>query len=126
MPVVRSAEAPIFTLPGVRFNGLTAPSQGASELSAWHMHVAPHTSNGEPHWLDHEEVFVVVGGALDILVNGVTNTLYEGDAISVPAGAHIQAGNSNDAPAHAVVCIPAGTRATMVNGQEIGTPPWAQ
>lgn len=126
MPIIRSAESPIFTLPGVRFTGLTAPSRGASELSTWRLLIAPHTPLGEAHWLDHEEVFIVISGALDIAINGTTTMLCAGDAISVPAGARIQAGDSGDDPAEAVVCVPAGTRATMASGEEVGTPPWAQ
>ena len=126
MTIIRSAEAPTYTLPGVQFHGLTAPSRGASELSTWRLRIAPHVPRGEAHWLDHEEVFIVVSGALDVTVNDMTTTLYAGDAVSVPAGARIQAGNSGDDPTEAVVCVPAGTRATMASGQEIGTPPWAQ
>lgn len=126
MPIIRSAESPTFTLPGVQFDGLTSPSRGASELSTWRLRIAPHTPQGAAHWLDHEEVFIVIGGALDVTIDGASSVLYAGDAISVPAGARIQAGNSGSDPAEAVVCVPAGTRATMASGQEIGTPPWAQ
>lgn len=126
MSIIRSAESPTFTLPDVQFNGLTAPSRGASELATWRLRIAPHTPHGEAHWLDHEEVFIVVSGALDITVDETTTILYAGDAVSVPAGARIQAGNTGDDPAEAVVCVPAGTRATMASGQEIGTPPWAR
>lgn len=126
MSVIRAAAAPTFALPGIEFTGLTAPSRGASEICTWHLHIAPHTPSGEPHWLDHEEVFVVISGALTVTSNGLTDTLQSGDAIAVPARAHLQVSNTSDAPAHALVCIPVGFRATMASGEAVGTPPWAQ
>jgi mannose-6-phosphate isomerase-like protein (cupin superfamily) len=122
---VRAADAPAFTLPGVEFRGLTAPSRGARELCTWHLYVAPGPA-GEPHSLDHEEVFVVIEGQLMIRIDGVESTLLSGDAIAVPAGTQLQVANISDETAHALVCIAAGFQATMVNGQHIGTPPWAQ
>ena len=47
MAVVRAAEAPTFTLPRVRFVGLTAPSRGASEICTWRLYVEPHAPSAE-------------------------------------------------------------------------------
>ncbi len=125
MPVVRAAEAPTFNLPGIRFVGLTAPSRGASEICTWHLHVEPHAPGGEPHWLDHEEVFILLEGKLHVVMNDVQVSLAAGDALAVPANARLQLSNPDDAPAHALVCIPAGFQAYL-HGESIGTPPWAQ
>ena len=35
MPVIRSTNAPTFTVDGFHFVGLTSPSRGASELCTW-------------------------------------------------------------------------------------------
>jgi mannose-6-phosphate isomerase-like protein (cupin superfamily) len=125
MSVVRAAEAPTFNLPGIRFVGLTAPSRGASEICTWHLHVEPHTPGGEPHWLDHEEVFILLEGTLRVMVDDELVSLAAGDALAVPANAHLHVSNPEDAPAHALVCVPAGFQA-FTQKEQLGTPPWAQ
>lgn len=125
MPVTRAAEAPAFTLPGFRFISLTTPSRGASELCTWHLYVEPQAFSGAPHWLDHEEVFVLLEGTLQAIVDGERVSLAAGDALVVPAHTRLQLSNPGDSPAHALVCIAAGFQA-FADGQTIDTPPWAQ
>jgi mannose-6-phosphate isomerase-like protein (cupin superfamily) len=125
MPVTRAAEAPTFTLPGFRFVSLTTPSRGASEICTWHLHVEPQAPGGEPHWLDHEEVFVLLEGTLNAVINDEQVSLAAGDALTVPALARLQLSNPADSPAHALVCIAAGFQG-FTAAQNIGTPPWAQ
>ena len=126
MPHIRAAEAPVFTLHGLDFHGLTAPSRGTLELCTWRLCVAPNYSAGEAHRLNREEVFIGLNGQLEIRVNGVIETLPPGDAITVPAGAQLQIANPSGAEAQALVCIAAGFTAVMADGQVVGTPPWAQ
>ncbi len=125
MPVVHSTNAPTFTVDGFHFIGLTSPKRGASELCTWRLEIEPHAKS-EAHWLDHEEVFVLLDGVITISVEGETFDLKEGDAISVPARSLLQLANSHERAAHAVVCLPVGAHGTMADGREIGTPPWAQ
>jgi mannose-6-phosphate isomerase-like protein (cupin superfamily) len=125
MPVTRAADAPTFTMPGIRFTGLTAPSRGASEICSWHLYVEPNSSGGQPHWLDHEEVFILLEGTLNAVLNDEQVSLAAGDALTVPAHARLQIANPGATAAHAVVCVPAGFHAFTGEG-EIGTPPWAQ
>ena len=125
MSYVSAADAPVFTLPGVEFRGLTAPSRGARELCTWRLTVVPQHRDGDGHSLDHEEVFVVLEGQLTVTVNGVAETLAPGDAIAVPAGVQLQIANPGNVPAQALACIAAGFQAVMADGQHIGTPPWA-
>jgi mannose-6-phosphate isomerase-like protein (cupin superfamily) len=125
MTVVRAAEAPTFNLPGIRFVGLTAPSRGASEICTWHLYVQPHVPSGEPHWLDHEEVFILLEGKLEVMVDDEQVRLDVGDALVAPANAHLQVWNPSDQLAHAVVCVPAGFQA-FTQKEQLGTPPWAQ
>lgn len=102
----------------------SAPNRGANELCTWQLEVEPHAQS-EPHHLDHEEVFILLDGTITISVAGESVELHAGDALSVPAHAQLQLTGSGEQGAHAIVCIPAGTHATMADGQEIGTPPWA-
>lgn len=127
MSIVRATEAPIFELPGTRFTALTAPSRGATELSTWILELEPGSGkDGQKHWLDHEEVFIVLNGVLTASVNDEEAEIKPGDALSVPARALMAISNRGEVPVRAVVCIPAGTQATFADGQEIGTPPWAK
>jgi mannose-6-phosphate isomerase-like protein (cupin superfamily) len=125
MPIVRAANAPAFTLEGFHFIGLTAPSRGASELCTWRLKIDPQ-ARSEAHWLDHEEVFILLDGAITISIAGEDNELHAGDAISVPARSLLQLTNPYEIAAHALVCLPAGARGTMADGRQVGTPPWAQ
>lgn len=125
MPVVRITNAPTFTTDGFHFTGLTAPSRGASEICTWRLEIEPHAKSAA-HWLNHEEVFVLLDGTITISVAGENIELHPGDALSVPARSLLQLISTDDTSAHAVVCLPAGARATMGDGREIGTPPWAQ
>jgi len=125
MNITLATEAPLFSLPGIHFTGHTAPSRGASELCTWRLQVDPGII-GDPHRLDREEVFVILEGSLTVTVNDEEATLQEGDSLAVPAGALLRVGNRGTAPAQAIVCLPAGARATMEDGREFGIPPWAR
>ncbi len=125
MPVIRAANAPTFTIDGFHFTGLTAPSRGASELCTWRLEIEPHAES-EAHWLDHEEVFILLDGAITISVAGEDIALQAGDALSVPARSPLQLINTSGVTAHVLVCLPAGAQGTMTDGREVGTPPWAQ
>ena len=65
-------------------------------------------------------------GSISVSVGGESIQLNAGDALSIPAQTLLQLMGSSESTAHAVVCIPAGTHATMANGQEVGVPPWAK
>ena len=120
MSVVRAAEAPTFNLPGIRFVGLTAPSRGASEICTWHLHVEPRAPSGEPHWLDHEEVFILLEGKLHVVMNDVQVSLAAGDALAVPANAPTftmpQTVVSGSVYAVTVQTQPTGEVCTVANG----------
>ncbi len=125
MPVVREKDAPIFDLDGFHFHGLTAPSRGATELCTWRLDIAP-GAESEAHQIDHEEVFIVLGGSVTIITAAETIELHVGDALSMPAHTQFYLKNERQESAHLVVCLPVGIRAIMADGREVGTPPWAQ
>jgi mannose-6-phosphate isomerase-like protein (cupin superfamily) len=120
------AEAPVFSLPGLEFRGLTSPSRGAHEICTWHLYLAPDRPSDEAHSLDREEVFIALDGRLSVYINGECTTLTPGDAIAVPAGAQLQLANPDSATAHALVCISAGFQGMTADGRVLETPPWAQ
>ena len=125
MPVVRASDAPIFEVPGFYCSGQTAPSRGATEICTWRIRVEP-GAQSEAHWLDHEEIFLLLDGTLHCSVADQEIEITPGDALSVPAGSLLQIANRGAQPAHAIACLPVGTQATRTDGHVIGTPPWAR
>ena len=125
MPVIHAAEAPTFELPGTHFTGYTAPSRGAEEICTWRLRIDPGVQ-AEGHWLDHEEIFIVLDGTLSGSVAGEEIELNAGDALSVPAQAMLQLANRGTQPVVAIACLPVGAQGTMASGQVVGTPSWAR
>lgn len=123
MHVIRSAQAPRFELPGIRFDALAAPSRGSSQICTWRLTVDPDLRSPEPHTIDRDEVFMVLAGAIRLTPD--SDVLGPGDACVVPAGQPIQLVNPNPEPAQVYVAIAAGFSATTADGTAIGTPPWA-
>ncbi len=125
MAVVRSADAPTFEVPGFEFIGQTAPSRGGTEISTWRLTVLPGASSAL-HFLDREEVFLVLDGAVVFTLAGADIEAGAGDALSVPAHTTLSLRNPSAEPAHLIACLPSDGKATMADGTEIGTPPWAK
>lgn len=121
--VTTAAAAPHFELPGVEFIAGAAPSRGCADLCVWTLAVAPGHTSGQAHTLDRDEVFTVTSGT--IRLQDDAEPLTAGDTAVVPAGAPIQLANPGAVPASVVVAIQAGFRATMADGTDVGTPPWA-
>jgi mannose-6-phosphate isomerase-like protein (cupin superfamily) len=124
MTVIRSAEAPTFEVPGVRFTGFASPSRGCAELCTWHITVEPKLVSPASHRVDRDEVFMVTSGRVRITPSGPV--VEAGDAVVVPAGTPIRLENPADVPAQLFVAIRSGFTATAEDGTLIGTPPWAQ
>ena len=122
MPVITSADAPTFEVPGVRFTGLAAPSRGASENSVWTITVEPGTP-GAPHSVTREEIFVATEGAGEIRIGAETIALRPGDAAVVPPHTEFALANPHAEPFRAVVVLPVGGQAVTADGAF--TPPWA-
>ena len=123
MPIISAADAVRFTLPGIEFTGLAAPSRGASESSVWFVRIAPGTA-GTPHRLTREEVIVAIEGKARATLGEQSHDLEAGGAIVVPAGADFSLENPYDVPFRAIAVLPVGGQAIV--GPETFTPPWAQ
>jgi len=123
MPMISGATAPQFTLPGVTFFGLAAPSRGAQENAVWRLVMQPGV---KPviHRLTREEIFVAIGGEAVAMVDEEQHKIVAGDSLVVPAGAAFSLSNPGTSVFEAVVVLPVGGQAVM--GDEAPfTPPWA-
>jgi len=123
MPIIRHAEAPVFTLPGLTVTGLASPTRGAVETCVWRIALAP-GAPGVPHAVTREEVFVALSGSAQATVAGVLHELRPGDALLVPAGAELALANAAAEPFEAIVSFPVGGQAVTPEGTF--TPPWAE
>ena len=81
MYVIEAAEAPRFELPGIEFTGLASPSRGSGELCTWRLGVAAGLRSEAAHSLDHDEIFMVVSGAIQ--VSPGAPILRAGDAVEL-------------------------------------------
>jgi mannose-6-phosphate isomerase-like protein (cupin superfamily) len=124
MHIIRGAAAPTFQLPGVQFVGYAAPSRGSADVCAWRIQVEAGLRSDQAHMLDQDEIFLVIGGRIQLAPDGVE--LAAGDCAIVPAGEPIQLCNPGDSDASAHVVIRAGFKAAMADGTVIDAPPWAQ
>jgi mannose-6-phosphate isomerase-like protein (cupin superfamily) len=118
MPVIRGANAPVFTMPNATFTGLASPSRGAKETCVWRTLVHPGTQ-GDEHSFDHEEVLVAVSGRAVAVLGGVTHEVVRGDAVVVPAHTAFSLANPHDEPFEAVVSLPVGAVARMAGGEPV-------
>ena len=123
MPIVSGATAPHFTLPGVTFIGLAAPSRGSRENAVWKLMMEPGVTP-VPHRLTREEIFVATAGSAVVIIDGERHVLTAGDSIVVPAGQEFALENPGDRRFEAVVVLPVGGQAVIGDDAPF-TPPWA-
>jgi quercetin dioxygenase-like cupin family protein len=122
MPVIKSASAPTFDLPGLHVTGLAAPSRGCRETSVWRLALAPGTA-GTVHTVDREEVFVLIAGRALAQLGGESVALAAGDALVVPANVPFALANPHAEPCEAIAALPVGGCATLPGGEPFA-PPW--
>lgn len=122
MPVLTTADARLHQMHGTRFESLVAPSAGSTELCAWRTTVAPGTS-GQPHTVDHEEVFLVLDGTPTVTLDGAAARVAPGAVIFVPAGSSVRLDNDAATEAALWVTTVVGLTAVTPAGERI-VPPW--
>jgi len=123
MPLIDNSTAQSFTMPGVTFTPIAAPSRGARETALWRAVVAPH-SEGVVHHMTREEIILAVAGEGVVRIGGETHPLRPGDAFATPAFADFQLECAGDVPFEAIVALPAGGRAVIGAGPSFA-PPWS-
>ncbi|MBU1306891.1 MAG: cupin domain-containing protein [Alphaproteobacteria bacterium] len=124
MPIIKAASAPTFQLPGTLFTGLASPKRGSSINAVWHVRIVAGTQ-GTPHRLSHEEIFVCTEGHGTAQIGEQTHEVEKGDALIVPANVDLSLTNAGTQDFCAVVVFPVGGRA-ILPGQAGFTPPWAE
>jgi len=123
MPYIRSAEALVHEVHGVRFVSYAVPAAGSKELCAWRGEV-PAGTPGVPHTVSREEVLYLLSGTLRFSVDGEVADLVAGDAAVVPAGSQLRLDNVSAEPAAIWTATGVGLTATLPDGSTL-TPAWA-
>lgn len=123
MPLLSRTNAPVFTLPGIRFTTLSSPSRGACDNAVWEVAVEPGVA-GSPHQLTREETFVALEGSASVEVDGQRYELVAGSTLVVGAGQTLALSNTTSQPFRALAVFPVGGKAVIGDGPAF-TPPWA-
>ena len=123
MAVIPAPAAPTHELGGARFTSLATPSRGSTDTSVWLVDIAPGTE-GAPHQLTREEVFVVLAGRAEVRLGDTVSQADVGDAIVVPPGVRFALAPIGEEPLRAVCCLPVGGQGQLADGEPF-TPPWA-
>ncbi len=108
--------------PNARMRTLAAPSLGTRELSVWEVTMAAGQA-GPEHSVDHEQVWVLLEGALRVELDGRELRGRAGDTLVLGAGAarRVQA----EGALRAVVASPAAPLVTTA-GQGTRALPWGR
>ncbi|MFE3193611.1 cupin domain-containing protein [Nocardia sp. NPDC059240] len=124
MPLVKSADAPVFEGPGMTAIGLAAPSRGSVENSVWRFTLEP-GNPGHEHAVSREEIFIALAGQARITLEGETRDFRAGDALVIPAHTLFHLSVPGAEPFEAVAILPVGAYAQAPGGEPV-SPPWAQ
>jgi mannose-6-phosphate isomerase-like protein (cupin superfamily) len=123
MAVIPAPATPTHELGGARFTSLATPSRGSTDTSVWMVDIAPGTE-GVPHRLTREEVFVVLAGGAEVRLGDTVSHADVGDAIVVPPGVPFALAPAGEEALRAVCCLPVGGQGQLAGGEPF-TPPWA-
>ncbi|WP_042387542.1 cupin domain-containing protein [Streptacidiphilus melanogenes] len=123
MPAIRSDEATVHELHGVRFVSYAHPATGSRELAAWRGEIPAHTP-GQAHTITREEILHILEGTLRFTLDGEVHDLTAGDVLVANAGSTLRVDNLSDAPARIWTATSLGLEAVMADGTRI-RPPWA-
>src|SRR5258706_1231668 len=124
MSCIAPEDAVIFTLPGIEFAGLAAPSRGARETAAWRLRIEPGTP-ATPHRLTREEILVATAGRARATIGGAEHDLIAGGAVIVPAETDFALANPHDQPFEAGAILPGRGPAPIGGPAPLPPPPRA-
>lgn len=110
MSVIRSADLTAVESPGGNATTpIATPPAGAAEVSVIRQRQQPGGQN-PPHSHDREEIIVMVGGWVEISIDGERHQLGPGDAVILPPDVLHQLRNRGGEPADWLLIAPSGIR----------------
>lgn len=123
MPVIRSTEGTEHRMEGGVFTAYANPRTGSTELCAWSTRV-PAGQIGAEHWINREEIFLVLEGTPHVSIDGAETELAPGDVVIAPAGSQLRLDNPDAQDAVIWAATSIGLTAKLADGREVN-PPWA-
>jgi quercetin dioxygenase-like cupin family protein len=122
MTLTTAAETVRHETPNAVMRTLAAPSTGSAELSVWEVSMRA-GQRGPVHTVDHEQVWLVVGGRLRATIAAETSVAAAGDALVIAGGAERQVEAATDLTA--IVSSLAGSVVTTPDAPGGRPLPWA-
>ncbi|MEZ0065768.1 quercetin dioxygenase-like cupin family protein [Streptacidiphilus sp. MAP12-20] len=123
MPFIRSTEAQVHEIHGVRFFGYANPASGSKEICAWRGEIPADTA-GVAHTITKEEILYLLDGRLRFTLDGEQAELVAGDVLLANPGSTLRVDNESDEPARIWTTTSIGLEAVMADGSRFA-PPWA-
>ena len=111
MYVVGESEQRTTRTPTGSMFALAGPSQGGAEISTWRVEIGADSST-PVHIIDKEQVWMLVSGELEAVVDGVTEQVKAGQAVILPAG-KVRQLKAVGGPAEALVAMAVGGKAPL-------------
>lgn len=124
MAVNRRADAQISETPNGVMCTLASPARHGSAIAVWDVTLQPGAS-GPDHWIDVDQVYVVLSGSLRVAIDGIDETASSGDSVVIPGGALRRIATAGNDPVTALVSMPAGGQVSTPSGSHSGGLPWA-
>ncbi|MCB9748486.1 MAG: cupin domain-containing protein [Myxococcales bacterium] len=109
---------------GATFTPLASPRRGSQETSVWRVELAA-DAPATPHQVTREEIFVIEAGRVSVELGGERFEAGVGDVVVVPPATDFALAAIGGGLARALVCLPVGGQARLVDGTTF-TPPWAE
>lgn len=124
MHVIAPSSERVTVTPAAVMTHLAAPSRGSEEISTWRVRMEPDTA-GPEHVIDREQVWMLVGGSIEVTCADRSETVSSGQAVVLPAGATRRIRTRAES-AEALVAMPVGGRAALPGSAEELRLPWAE
>ena len=119
--LVQAKDATVHETPNASMHTLAAPSVGSTELATWIVEMEP-GSSGPMHSTDHEQVWVVLEGALVATLEDGSDEASVGDSVILPAGTDRQISTEEGLRAIVSTVAKANVRTEAQGTQPL---PWA-
>lgn len=123
MKILQAQHRQTFVTPNAAVTPLATPSLGAAQVSVIRQRMAPGHQNPS-HIQTHEEVMVMLGGAVTLTVEGESAALHAGDTAIIPAQTPHSLCNTGQEDAEWLIVCPADMQFLGPDGGPM-TPEWA-
>ncbi len=123
MSVIHRADQRRTETPNAVMTTLASPTVGGAGRSLWRVEMQP-GAQGPEHSFDVEQVWTVLEGAADVVLDGRTARVEIGDTLVLAPGRTRQVTADAEAGLVAMVTSPPEGRAAMVDGTDRGVPAW--